>query len=170
MVEAVRLIKDDIKLVLVGDFDDAGFYEHIKGISDRRVEFVGQVSYGRVFEYLRGADIGLILFHAIPNNIEAIKGRNRKIFEYMATGLPIVASDLRGWRKAIEDRGYGVVVDPLDPKDIANGMKRLIDNPQLRTKMGQQCISSCLNEFNWEKEEQVFLKVYEDTLARGVSG
>jgi len=166
MVEAIHLIKSNIKLMLVGSFCDSVFCEYIKEIAGGKVEFVGQVPHERVFKYLSVADIGLILFHDTPNNITAIKGRNRKIFEYMTMGLPIVASNLEGWREAIEDEGYGVVVNPLDPRDIANGIKKLIDNPQLRIEMGQKGINSCLNEFNWEKEKQAFLEVYENLFTR----
>ncbi len=162
MVEAIHYIEDDIKLVLIGKFVYTNFEEEVRKIADKRIEFVGQVPYEKVFEYLKNADIGLILFHPTPNNIAAVSGRNNKTFEYMSAGLPIIAPDIPGWKEVIEDGGYGIVVDPLDPEDIAGGIRKLIDNPELRISMGHRNEESFLKEFNWDREKEVLLKVYQN--------
>jgi len=160
MVEAIHYIEDDIKLVLIGKFVYTDFEEEVKEIADKRVEFAGHVPYEKVFEYLKNADIGLILFHPTPNNIAAASGRNNKTFEYMSAGLPIIAPDIPGWKELIEGGEYGIVVNPLDPEDIAAGIRKLIDNPELRISIGFRNEESFLKEFNWDIEKEVLLKLY----------
>ena len=163
LVEAVKLIKDkSIKLFLVGGCSDAKFKKRIAESIDDKTFLVEQVSYDKVFEYLHMSDVGVILFLPEPNHIFAIQGgRNNKIFEYMAAGLPILGSDLPGWREKIEEKGYGIVVDPLDPQAIANGIKKLKDSPDLRTKMGAAGRKDFLEKYNWEKEKNKLLTLYE---------
>lgn len=161
MVEAVHYIKSDTKLVLVGSFDDPNLERKIKEKADKRVEFVGQIPYEKVFQYLKKADIGLVLLHPIPNFVTMWE-RNNKIFEYMASGLPIVASNFPGWEKMIEEEGYGITVDPLNPKNIARGIEELIKNPEKRRKMGQKGRKDFLEKYNWKREKEKLLKIYED--------
>lgn len=161
MVGAACLIKNNIKLLLVGNFDCPDFEVKIKKKAGERLEFIGQVPYEKVFEYLGTADIGLILFHPTPNNIGAVSGRNNKLFEYMAAGLPIIASDLSGWKEIVEGGGYGIVVNPLEPEDIANSINQLIQNPELRIKMGEKGRVDFLEKYNWDNEEKKLLEVYE---------
>ena len=42
----------------------------------------------------------------------------------MSAGLPIIASDIPEWRELIEGGGYGIVVDPYNPENIASGIKK----------------------------------------------
>ncbi len=162
MVEAIYYLEEYSRLVLIGKFVYPDFEEEVKKIADKRVEFIGQIPYEKVFEYLINADIGMILFHPTPNNIAAACGRNNKTYEYMSAGLPIIAPNIPGWKEMIEDGGYGIVVDPQDPEDIAGGIKRLIENSELRINMGKRNEESFLKEFNWDREKGVLLKVYKD--------
>jgi len=161
IIQAVCYIKNNVKLVLVGSFSSSHLEVEIKEKSNDRVEFIGQVPYERVFQCLEEADIGLILFHPTPNNLTAISGRNNKIFEYMASGLPIVASDFPGWKETIEEGGYGITVDPLNPKDIARGIEELIKDPVKRRKMGERGRQAVIEKYNWEAEAKKLFEVYE---------
>lgn len=164
MVQAVHHLKNNAKLVLVGSFGDFNLERKIKERAGKRVEFVGQVPYEKVFQYLVRADIGLICLHPTPNNINAISvagGRNNKVFEYMASGLPIVASNFPGWKKIIEGGGYGITVDPLNPKNITKGIEELIKDSEKRRKMGEKGRKDFLEEYNWEREKKKLLRVYE---------
>lgn len=163
MVEAVRYIKGNVRLVLVGSFNDTNLERKIKKKADERVEFIGQVPYEWVFKYLEKADIGLICLYPTPNFINMWL-RNNKIFEYMASGLPIVASNFPGWKKMIEEQGYGITVDPLNPRDIARGIQKLIDEPYRRERMGERGRRAVMEKYNWEKEAQRLFEVYEALL------
>jgi glycosyltransferase involved in cell wall biosynthesis len=160
LVAAVKMVERPVRLVLVGSFDDDVFERKVRAAADERVTFVGQVPYREVFERLRAADIAALLFHPIPNNIAAIHGRNNKVYEYMAAGLPILAADLPGWREVIEDTGVGIVADPCDPVSIARGIDRLVADRELRIKLGEHGRELFLAEYNWDMEREQLLSLY----------
>jgi len=162
LVAAVKMVERPVRLVLVGSFDDDAFERDMRDAADDRVTFAGQVPYREVFERLRGADIAALLFHPIPNNIAAIHGRNNKVYEYMAAGLPILAADLPGWREVIEDKGVGIVADPRDPASIARGIDRLASDPDLRAALGGRGRELFLSEYNWDMEQERLLSLYRD--------
>lgn len=161
MIDSIKYI-ENVKLLLVGSFDVSLFESEIKKIATQKVKFIGKVSYDKVFHYLAEADIGMILLHPTPNNIAGISGRNNKIFEYMGMGLPIVASNLPGWKEVIEDGGYGITVNPLNPKEIAKGIEWLIKHPKEAGRMGENGRKAVLKKYNWENESKKLLKVYEE--------
>jgi glycosyltransferase involved in cell wall biosynthesis len=53
-----------------------------------------------------------------------------KIFEYLASGLPIVVADYPEARKIADDHGVGVTFDPYDPRSIAAAINRLAENSE----------------------------------------
>src|ERR1700730_511487 len=58
--------------------------------------------------------------------------------EMQASGLPLLISDLRGWREAIETWVPGLVFPPGDATALTDHMQRLLDEPQLRARLGAQ--------------------------------
>jgi glycosyltransferase involved in cell wall biosynthesis len=58
---------------------------------------------------------GVVTFLPLPNHINA---QPNKIFEYMASGLPIIGSNFPLWKEIIEENACGVCVDPENPEDI----------------------------------------------------
>ena len=112
---------------------------------------------------LAGADIGLVLLHDVPRYREALPV---KLFEYMAAGLPVIASDFPLWKGILEESDAGLVVDARDPEAIAEAMDRLIRSPELRQVMGENARLAVLQKYNWQSEANVLLKLYEEVLSR----
>jgi hypothetical protein len=54
----------------------------------------------------------------------------------MASGLPIIASDVGGLREVVEDDRTGIVVSPASPEKIASAIHRLAESSDLRSRMG----------------------------------
>ena len=53
----------------------------------------------------------------------------QKLWEAIAAGVPVVATDLPGMAEIVRDTGCGVLVDATDPADIARGIRQIVDAP-----------------------------------------
>jgi glycosyltransferase involved in cell wall biosynthesis len=84
------------------------------------------------------------------------------MFEYMAAGLPIIASDFPLWRQIIEKNECGILVNPLNPQDIANAINFFVDHPNESERMGKNGRKAVESIYNWTIEERKLLKFYMD--------
>ena len=74
------------------------------------------------------------------------------MFEYMSSSIPVIASDFPYWKEIIENHKCGVLVDPLDPKSISEGIKTLIEDPDLALNLGANGRKTIEKFLNWESE------------------
>jgi glycosyltransferase involved in cell wall biosynthesis len=79
-------------------------------------------------DLLRAADI-----FTLPSHRE---GMPRSIIEAMLTGLPVVATDIRGSREEVVDGQTGLLVPVRDAQALASALQRLAGDPALRAKLG----------------------------------
>jgi len=160
IVQAMEYLPDNIKLILLGKFSSKKYEEKIRRLKGfQKTEHAGRVSYDRAIESLCGADAGLINFLPIPNHI---KSNPNKLFEYMAAGLPVVASNFPSWREIVEINKCGICVNPLEPKEIARAVKYLIEYPEEAEKMSKNGRRAVLEKYNWGNESKKLLKIYEE--------
>jgi glycosyltransferase involved in cell wall biosynthesis len=76
-----------------------------------------------------------------------------KIYEYMSYGRPIVATSLRSTRETLEDGEDAVLVKPDDPAAFAEGLRRLIDHPELARKIAEKALERS-PAYYWEARAQ----------------
>jgi len=166
MIKALELFNSDtqLKLTLCGDFYPLD-YEHklrsLKGF--KKVEYLGWVKADKIPNLLEKHDAGIVCFLPEPNHINAMPN---KIFEYMAAGLPVIASNFPLWKGIVEGHGCGICVDPLNPRDIAEAIMHLMRHPESRKEMGRNGRETVLHKYNWEKEGKKLLDLYAQLLAR----
>ena len=77
-----------------------------------------------------------------------------KFFEYMAAGLPILASDFPVWRNLIEGQGVGLCVNPADPDAIVQKVRWLVAHPLEARAMGERGRQAVRTTFNWGREAE----------------
>jgi phosphatidylinositol alpha-mannosyltransferase len=137
LLRAFPYIKEkvpDARLIVVGAFDDsdkAPFIRYARANGLRSVHFVGYVSRADLPRYYRTAD----LFCAPSTGFESF---GIVLLEAMAAGLPIVASNIAGYRLVLTDGEEGRLVAPEEPTAIAEACVQLLSNPELRGCMGER--------------------------------
>jgi len=126
------------------------------------VEWVGVVEPEQVYQYLARAHVGLVCLHPVPRFIEALPV---KLFEYMAAGLPVIASDFPAWKEILEAGQCGMTVDPLDAGALAEAIAFLVDHPEVCDGQGLRARRAAEAEYNWDKEARKLIDVYERVLS-----
>ena len=85
------------------------------------------------------------------------------LLEAMAAGLPIVATDIAGYRSVLTEGQEGLLVPPERPDLLAEALAYLIENPRLRHIMGERGRQK-VGEYSWDHIGDRILKLYHDTL------
>ena len=84
-----------------------------------------------------------------------------KLFEAMAAGVPVVASDLPGMATIVRATGCGVVCDPTDPAAIAASLRQILEAPEdERLAFGRRGLDASHTEYNWEDQVGILLAEY----------
>lgn len=154
----------DVKLALIGRFDSSLFEKKIRNLDlFSRVVLSYWIPFDKLINKYKDVDIGMIVFQPTPNHVNAMPN---KLFEYMALGLPVIASDFSLWQRIIEDNKCGICVDPTSPREIAKAIETLCAQPELRKQMGENGRKAIIREYNWEQESTKLLLLYKHLLPR----
>ena len=157
--EIVRSIDQlDVKLILAGDFLESGLKDEISQLHGwKKVKELGYVNRQKVKGVYKESKLGLVTLHPIINYIDALPV---KMFEYMAAGLPVIASNFLLWKEIIEKNKCGICVNPLNPKEITSAINYLIENPKEAKLMGANGIKLVQEKYNWDIESAKLLQFY----------
>jgi len=164
MVRALEYLErvEDLRLDLIGRFEPSSLERELQALPGyRRVRYLGWLQPKDIYKHLQTADIGLVCLHPDPRYVV---GWPVKLFEYMAAGLPVIASNFPLWQEIVEGNRCGICVDPLNPKEIAGAIEYLITHPEEARQMGENGRRAVEEKYNWEKEGKKLLKLYEELL------
>jgi glycosyltransferase involved in cell wall biosynthesis len=167
IVRAMAYLKifKNVKLRLYGVFDTANYQEKVTKLEGfERVEYFGWIKPEFLWQKISEAFIGIVCFHPDPNHVYAMP---TKLFEYMAAGLPVIASDFALWKEIVEGNSCGLTVNPLNPEEIAGAITYLLDHPEEAKKMGDNGRRAVIEKYNWEKEGEKLLDLYQELTAKG---
>jgi len=169
MIEGLaHLTGPTARLQLAGKFVPASYEADLSGLPGwERVDFLGWADRPAVARLLGNVRAGLVLFLPEPNHVRA---QPNKMFEYMAAGLPVIASDFPLWREIVEGAGCGLLVDPEDPAAIAGAMQWILDNPEEAEAMGRRGREAVETRYNWDAEAEKLVALYRRLLDREATG
>ena len=152
----------DARLFLVGSTDKNKTYKNfsetlkktiLKSELDKNVIFLGQVS--NVVEYLQASDM-----FVFPSRKE---GMPNALLEAMACGLPSVVSHLPGITDTIIERGVSgyLVKDYKNSREFAEQIVTLLDDQELRKKMGELARETIEKNYSIQKVATKYIELYE---------
>jgi sugar transferase (PEP-CTERM/EpsH1 system associated) len=150
----------DARLLLAGDGPCATkLHEEADrlGLSGR-VDFLGQCS--NVPEVLKRMSIFTLS--------STTEGLSMTLLEAMATGLPIVATDVGGNRELLQPPLCGVVVPANDPQALAHALVELLRDPQRRAQMSSASRARAVQYFDINYTLSAYTKLYDELMARKV--
>ena len=169
MLTAVNLLPRnlDVKLELAGWFYVKALQTELTATPQWQcVNWYGELDRNGLTTLLNGVVAGLVILHPEKSFIVS---QPTKLFEYMAAGIPVIASDFSFWRSIIQEANCGILVNPFDTQAIAAAIDYLVSNPREAETMGQRGRIAVEKRFNWSNEERTLLLFYSSLLAdRGV--
>lgn len=160
MVEAIGLVNDRAaRLKLAGRLESQQLAGDLKTLPGwERTDYLGVLDRAQVSDLLAQSRVGLVTLKPTPNHLMS---NPVKMFEYMAAGVPVVASDFPHWRSIIAETGAGLLVDPAKPSEIANAINWVLSNEDAAAEMGERGRRAVLDRYNWKVEEKKLVGVYD---------
>ncbi len=150
--------RHDIHFMLIGS---GPMFEKLQALSEELgvsefVEFTGRIPDAELLERLSSCDICVNPDKKMPYNDRSTMN---KIMEYMAMGKPIVQFDLLEGRRSAE--GASLYAKGNDEIDFADKIIELLENPQLREKMGAEGRERMVEKLEWRYQAPKLLAAYE---------
>jgi glycosyltransferase involved in cell wall biosynthesis len=152
----------EIAVALMGD----GRAEYISGLRKcacaagvgPRVHLVPPVDPEQVVPAARAADVGIVAYR--DTGLSSRTTLPNKLFEYLAAGLPVVASRLPPVAQVVGEHDVGVTCDPDDPNALAAAIRQVVGERQRHQELRRNALLAS-KVFNWEQEGQKFLQIIE---------
>ena len=161
MITALEYV--DARLILAGPFESAATEAAVRALPGwTKVDYRGVVNRAAVREIMAESRAGLLFFHPEPNHVDA---QPNKMFEYMSAGLAVLASDFPLWRSLLVESGAGLCANPLNPKDIAALIERVLNDSQGQHAMGQRGREAVMTRYQWDFEERKLRSLYKELLS-----
>lgn len=165
--EASRLLRAGVPeatVTLIGRIDWGGAPANVprgpaRWQQEAGVVLGGVIPAARVPQVLATAAIGWIPFQPTPNNAHAIP---LKLLEYMAAGLPVVASGFGMMAGIVRATGCGLLVPAADPAAHAEALAHLLNHPDEARERGARGRRAVRERYTWEAEQVKLLDMYRD--------
>lgn len=123
-----------------------------------RFELRYNVPFAEMQAVMAASAIGFVLY---PTDVNYGARIPIRIFEYMANGLPFVASDLPTTAEFTRGRGVAELVEAGDPAAYAGALAALLDDPERQASMSARGPVLAREEYNWQRESRKLVDLYE---------
>ena len=157
MIEAVSLSNTILKLA--GGFSSNSLEKDCLSLEawKQNVEYYGFVNREEAARIMAESVAGLVIFQPLPNHTEAMPN---KMFEYMASGIPVIVSNFPLWKEIVEEDECGICVNPLEINEISKAISYLLENQDIAERMGLNGKRLVDEKYNWKFEEAKLIEFY----------
>ncbi|WMT07484.1 glycosyltransferase family 4 protein [Natrinema thermotolerans] len=149
---------EDLELVIVGDGPERENLEQAARETPfaGRIQFKGRVPDKEIPEYYSRASV-----FVLPSIWE---GHPLTLLEAWASKTPVVTTNVEGIREFVKHERNGYLVEPKSPDEIAEGIRFLIENQNLKEQIIEKAYSEVVQEFSWESAAQETIRVYREII------
>lgn len=170
-LEAMRIVsqhRPDAVLVVLGGYRDDAYAATFKAAAQRAgisesVVVLPSVPYPDVAGYLVASTVGLITYGPRDNYGDRARWPH-KLCDYLAAGLPMIATDFAGLRGVLGPLGVARFVNPVDSGSIAEAMLAYLNDPHQTRAMAERCTMAHRSGLSWDNEQARLLAVYRGAL------
>ena len=163
LIDSVRTVAkkaSDVHFFIVGDGPPREALEQQTrdlGV-DSLVTFTGSVPYNDVPAYINAMDITVSPWL----KREKFEYLGIKLYEYMATGKPVVVSGEPDMHPVIEDDKNGLIVEPGNSHQLAHAILKLLEDKNLRERLGSEGRRMVEEKYTWKRNAEKITEIYEN--------
>lgn len=123
-----------------------------------RVRLVPPVPPDELHAWVACADV--VAMPIQPSTLNHRLTTPNKLFEAMAAGVPVLASDLPGMGRIVREMGCGVLCDGTDASSVAAGLCEVLADPERAREMGRRGHAAAEATYNWDRQATILLREY----------
>ena len=163
LIESLNILQSklsDFTAIIVGQGED---FEELKLLVDKyglnsHVKFYGRVPKATLSGLYTAADV-----FVLPSTSE---GHSVALLEAMASGLPIVASDIEGNRESVEDGVNGFLFRTGSSENFAEKLAMVLSDPKLKKMMSDKSYERYTQKFSTKTQIDNYLKIYDSLIKK----
>jgi glycosyltransferase involved in cell wall biosynthesis len=158
LIESAKFTDSDIKYLIVGEGD---YENQLREIVDNlgvqeRVIFTGRVPNSEIPKYYNACDVFIL------PSVERLEAFGLVVIEAMASGKPVIISNIPGVRENITDGEEGLLIEPTNPEDIAEKINHLMADKKFRERMGAKGRKKVENNYTLKRVVDQLEEVYQE--------
>lgn len=163
LIEACRLLREegiDVVCHFVGDgpdFEDLTKQVRQANLEDR-IHFHGRLTREEIATLLRQVDV--VATPSIPTSNGRREGIPVVLMEAMSSGVPVVASRISGIPELVINEQSGLLCSPGDARALAEALRRLSDDSNLRQRLGLAGRDKVIREFDLNKNSALLVQYF----------
>jgi glycosyltransferase involved in cell wall biosynthesis len=161
LIEAAGLYRD-AKYLIVGSGPKESALKRMAAASpnSKNIIFAGKVEKKDLPSYYAACDI-LVL-----PSVSRLEAFGLVTLEALSSGKPVITSDMPGMREVVVDGVDGFLAEPLNPHDIAEKIKKLLEDDQLRKKFGANGRLKVEERFTWPRVTKLVERTYHKVIEK----
>ena len=161
IIDGVKLLLHEVpvRLWIAGEGKYSGaLKERVSKLSlEDHVKFFGHVTREKTEALMKKADLGLIPH---VRSEQSDNSSPNKLFEYMAAGLPILASDCISVKRVVSETQAGLTYVYDSPRDFANVVRSMYDDREKSDYYAANGKKAIREKYNWEIGSEALVKLY----------
>jgi glycosyltransferase involved in cell wall biosynthesis len=155
---------DGAAVAIVGDGELRRELEQRAQASSARVTMIGSMSHDRVAGAMAAADV--VVVPSVVDRAGRVDATTSTVLEAMASGTPLVATNVGGIPEIVKDEYNGLLVPEKDPAALAAAIRRLQDDPELRARLARQAREFAVERLGWAAVAEALERTYETAISR----